>query len=310
MVGNLYRQMQGWKGNLETEPMLEKHAQSFGCVRTHADKPRRHRGKKSRVIPSDLSMLWSHSTEIFQERQVSLPQAELTPRVNWDKVNQGAMKRFPKPSWQPIFSVSPSPSFYEKSCKCPAIIVKYHRDGEVRQPYVCGCPTQFTLQNPFGVLPGYITNLGVVPVPDSPVHGYIWDQASYDWILHAEFSTSGSAYSPAIPPGRQFWEPGTRGETERKEETAREEMTETERWEETKGCTTMDRSVRASVYARTSLSTLCLHWTGSTTAQPALVALNVSFRCTIYIHSMSPRCFIHTTSCVSSPPPCQARASC
>ena len=74
--------------------------------------------------------------------------------------------------------------------------------------------------------------------------------------------------------------------------------------------TTTDRSVRASVYARTSLSTLCLHWTGSTTAQPALVALNVSFRCTIHSHSMSPRCFIHTTSCVSSPPPCQARASC
>ena len=118
------------------------------------------------------------------------------------------------------------------------------------------------------------------------------------------------SYSPARPPASQFREPGTRGETERKEETAREEMRETERWEETKGCTTMDRSVRASVYARTSLSTLCLHWTGSTTAQPALVALNVSFRCTIYIHSMSPRCFIHTTSCVSSPPPCQARASC
>ena len=74
--------------------------------------------------------------------------------------------------------------------------------------------------------------------------------------------------------------------------------------------TTMDRSVRASVYARTSLSTLCLHWTGSTTAQPALVALNVSFRCTIHSHSMSPRCFIHTTSYTSSPPPCQARASC
>ena len=133
-------------------------------------KPRRHRGKKSRVIPSELSMLWSHSTEIFQERQVSPPQAELTPRVNWDKVNQGAMKRFPKPSWQPIFSVSPSPSFYEKSCKCPAIIVKYHRDGEVRQPNVCSCPTQFMVQNPFGVLPGYVTNLGVVPVPDFPIH--------------------------------------------------------------------------------------------------------------------------------------------
>ena len=185
-------------------------------------KPRRHRGKKSRVIPSELSVLWSNSTEIFQERQVKPPQAELTPRVNWDKVNQGAMKRFPKPSWQPIFSVSPSPSFYEKSCKCPAFIIKYHRDGEVRQPYVCGCPTQFTLQNPFGVLPGYITNLGVVPVPDSPVHGYIWDQASYDWILHAEFPTSGSASilrstsCPTLQQDRRQASSGSRGHGERR----------------------------------------------------------------------------------------------
>ena len=51
------------------------------------------------------------------------------------------------------------------------------------------------------------------------------------------------SYSPARLPASQFREPGTRGETERKEEIAREEMRETERWEETKGCTTMDRSV-------------------------------------------------------------------
>ena len=63
----------------------------------------------------------------------------------------------------------------------------------------------------------------------------------------------------------------------------------------------MDRSVRASVYARTSLSTLCLSRTGSSTAQPALVVLDLSFKCTIYTHSMSILRIIHTTSWSSSP---------
>ena len=185
-------------------------------------KPRRHRGKKSRVIPSELSMLWSHSTEIFQERQVSPPQAELTPRVNWAKVNRGAMKSFPKPSWQPVLSVSPSPSFYEKSCDCPATIIKHYRHGDVREPNVCSCPTQFTAPNPFGELPGFVTNLGVVPVPDSPIHGHIWDQASCDWILHAEFptpgfaSTLGSTSCPTLQQDRRQANFGSRGHGERR----------------------------------------------------------------------------------------------
>ena len=185
-------------------------------------KPRRHRGKKSRVIPSELSMLWSHSTEIFQERQVSPPQAELTPRVNWAKVNRGALKSFPKPSWQPVLSVSPSPSFYEKSCDCPATIIKHYRHGGVREPNFCSCPTQFTAPNPFGELPGFVTNLGVIPVPDTPIHGHIWDQASLDWILHAEFPTSGFASTlgstscPTLQQDRRQASSGSRGHGERR----------------------------------------------------------------------------------------------
>ena len=161
-------------------------------------KPRRHRGKKSRVIPAELSMLWSHSAEIFQERKVSQPnKVEITPRVNWDRVNQGAMRRFPKPFFQPIHSVSPLASFYERSCSCPRLIQGHplaHQDMDIygRVPNNCGCPTQFEMPEPFGFLPGYVTNLGVVPVPDTPIHGHIWDQDSQDWILHAEYPTSGS----------------------------------------------------------------------------------------------------------------------
>ena len=173
-------------------------------------KPRRHRGKKSHIIPSKLSMLWSHSMEIFQERQVTPPQA------NW-----GAMRSFPKLSWQPIHLVSPSPSFYEKSCNCLATIIKHYCHGGVREPNVCSCLTQFTAQNPFGELPGFITNLGVIPVPDTPIHGHIWDQASLDWILHAEFPTSGSApilrstSCPTLQQDRRQASSGSQGNGER-----------------------------------------------------------------------------------------------
>ena len=37
VLKNLYRQMQGWNRNLKIDSMLEKQAQSLGCVRSHAD---------------------------------------------------------------------------------------------------------------------------------------------------------------------------------------------------------------------------------------------------------------------------------
>ena len=190
-------------------------------------KPRRHRGKKSRVIPSELSMLWSHSSEIFQERQVSSPQAEIIPKVNWDKVNQGAMRRFPKPDWQPISSVSPLSSFYEKSCKCPAMIAKHYAFHSTWEPNVCSHLTQFEMNEPFGALPGYVTNLGVVPVPDTPIHGHVWDQASRDWILHAEYPTPGftsilrSTSCPTLQQDRRPASSRRRGDGERRRRTRR-----------------------------------------------------------------------------------------
>ena len=61
-------------------------------------------------------------------------------------------------------------------------------------PYCHGqLSTNFALfkrQNPFGTLPGYQTNLGVVDVPTTPVGGYVFSPGS-GWVLYATTSSAG-----------------------------------------------------------------------------------------------------------------------
>ena len=61
---------------------------------------------------------------------------------------------------------------------------------------VYGCSNDPTNHTPFpsdgygcvGLLYGYDTMHGIVPVPDHPIHGYIWDHLKGDWILHSDVS--------------------------------------------------------------------------------------------------------------------------
>ena len=46
---------------------------------------------------------------------------------------------------------------------------------------------------PFGSLPGYKTNLGVVAVPTIPVGGYVYCPDAKKWVIFAEPPTSPSA---------------------------------------------------------------------------------------------------------------------
>ena len=61
---------------------------------------------------------------------------------------------------------------------------------------VYGCSNDPTNHTPFssdgygcvGLLYGYDTMHRIVPVPDHPIHGYIWDHLKGDWILHSDVS--------------------------------------------------------------------------------------------------------------------------
>ena len=44
---------------------------------------------------------------------------------------------------------------------------------------------------------GYMTDCGVVPVPEEPVYGHVWSDSTRDWILHA---TPDDGTGPPPPP--------------------------------------------------------------------------------------------------------------
>jgi len=73
-------------------------------------------------------------------------------------VNTFAMRNVPTPSQFSVKGCSPDPIFYM---------------------------TSFKKCSPFGSIYGYKTNVGVVPVPDEPVFGHVWNHEEGGWILNA-----------------------------------------------------------------------------------------------------------------------------
>ena len=165
-------------------------------------KPKHLRRKKFSIVPYEFASMWRSLPNLYEEKE--MPNQEIIrPKVAWHKVNPSALRRFTRPGMFPIMSVSPRPSFYGKSCDCAtnpvfktSVLATVHmlerRPGPAR---LCPCPTEFERDHPFGSLPGYRTNLGVVPIPDTPMFGHIWDHEVSDWVLHAEIPPSGPSAS-------------------------------------------------------------------------------------------------------------------
>ena len=104
------------------------------------------------------------------------------PRVDFSKVKPHLHKNLPKPNLFPVHSCSPDPTFYTD---CHAAKRPNH-DG-------CsgGCKPLFDMLNvcPFGSAPGFATNLGIVPIPQAPIGGYVYKGGTGDnttWQLYAE----------------------------------------------------------------------------------------------------------------------------
>jgi len=90
------------------------------------------------------------------------------PTVDWSMVRW--KPALPNPVQCPILGASQDPDFYmEKQCV-----------------WSSGTYTPFTTtKNPFGSLPGYHTNRGVVAVPTTPVSGWLYSTEVGNWVLHA-----------------------------------------------------------------------------------------------------------------------------
>ena len=93
--------------------------------------------------------------------------------VNWNRLNPGQFRNLPSPSELPVSGCSPDPNFY---------LEKEPRRKEYRVIYI---PKWETLDYPFGKLFGFITNMGVVSVPDQPVHGYRCCETTGVWMIDA-----------------------------------------------------------------------------------------------------------------------------
>ena len=99
------------------------------------------------------------------------------PKIDFSKVKPHLQRNLPKPEAFPVQGCSPDSNFYEE-----------HNHS---QPYYEGRyeKAKFDLASPFGTKAGFETNLGIVAIPDSPLHGYIYAGGygnNTRWQLFAE----------------------------------------------------------------------------------------------------------------------------
>ena len=104
------------------------------------------------------------------------------PRVDFSKVKPHLHRNLPKPTDYPVHSCSQDPKFYTEC---------FSSDSH-NMYYACGstpCKPKFDTTFPFGSLPGFETNLGIVAVPQAPIGGYIYAGGcgtNTTWQLYAE----------------------------------------------------------------------------------------------------------------------------
>ena len=112
------------------------------------------------------------------------------PRVDFSKVKPHLHRKLPKPQSVPVQACSNDPALYNK---CTGIHCNKEHDGSKHYGATYAehdSRSKFTDSSvPFGALPGFVTSLGVVAVPDEPIGGYVYDGGSGEatkWRLHAE----------------------------------------------------------------------------------------------------------------------------
>ena len=116
---------------------------------------------RSRVHP-ELFTMWYYSTQLFTAKSTSVPspKPKSLPTVNLKDVNVFAMRNVPTPTQFSVHGCSPDHAFYKSSFRKCA---------------------------PFGSIYGYKTSVGVVPVPDDPVYGHVWNHDEGGWMIQALF---------------------------------------------------------------------------------------------------------------------------
>jgi hypothetical protein len=138
-------------------------------------------------VPRELMVLWLYTAEPTVEEmtmyehhlrlQIRPPPIYSPPmpkpRVNWSKLNKFQLRNLPEPNLFPILSCPVDPAYYTTTYE-----KRYTHNCCGRTN--CGC---VRCDPPFGQAKGLRTNLGVIPMPLEPVHGYVWHD--YQWVIAA-----------------------------------------------------------------------------------------------------------------------------
>ena len=149
---------------------------------THKRKKRLFLRKKrtSHIVPREFDSIY-HLLAAPEPEAAIVP--DPLPYVRWNDIR--FKPALPNPEQCPIHSCSPDPKFYVDK-ESPSFQCNYNFDYGASQ-----------YGKPFGALPGYLTNLGVVPVPSTPVGGYVFCPDAKKWVL---FATTGRGIRREGPP--------------------------------------------------------------------------------------------------------------
>ena len=141
---------------------------------THKRKARLFRRKKRScaIVPKEFANIFDYLADPEADEVKLVPDASY-PEVKWNWVKFKPV--LPNPESCPLYSCSQDPEFYETYIADPDSGRKANK---------------FIERHPFGCLPGFVTNLGVVAVPKAPVGGYVYCSHSKRWLIHATTPTT------------------------------------------------------------------------------------------------------------------------
>ena len=146
---------------------------------------KRRKLAEKKAIHPDLMSVWTNAATLYKDpdtRRVYVPRPY--PKVDWSKVNKRLISHIPDPTPQPVLGCHQDAAFYESK-----EVLKPHVPGTYPKRHTMVMPSKFKEKNPFGTLPGYLTDAGVIHPHSNTqmVHGYVWSPSLYKYILHAEF---------------------------------------------------------------------------------------------------------------------------
>ena len=144
-------------------------------------KRKRNRQRRKRMISSavdpEFRSLWINIVDVLpvNDPAISPLPTPTLPTIDLNAVNKTMLRKLPDVVDLPILSCDEDPLFYTKVV-CDSYATRYS-SSPIRK-------TKFDLSNPFGTLPGILTDMGPVPPPTDAFFGYVYSDGG--WKVKAE----------------------------------------------------------------------------------------------------------------------------